>query len=213
MKLGLPTLLVLCLALALSPARAAGHKPERIVVGYFQQWPTPALFALEKKTFDKSLGLAVDWVPFADGAAMRAALAAGEIQIAYSLGFVPFLVGASIGIDLAMIGVAVDYSATDNCILRRDAGIGRDNAAALAGRRVAVRRGSVTHFRLQRMLERLNVDPGAIDIVDTESGADAAAALRRGEVVMACASGSGLRAMAGLGEPLMSTEPPTSSGG
>lgn len=187
-------------------AGATGHTPERISVGYLKHWPTPALFAQIKDTFDFALGLEVDWIAFDQGNAMNDAIAAGEIQIAYSQGHVPFLVGLSDGLDLTMVGVAVGYAADDNCIVRRDAGIGRDNAASLATQKVALRKGSLSHYRMLRVLDHLAVDPGSVQIVAVADDEAAAAALRNGDVVMACASGSALRSMRRQGEPLLSAE-------
>ena len=197
--------LILGLAAALLAAgvHAAAPKPAQISVGYFLQWPTPSQFSQMKKTYDSVLGLEVEWVSFANGNEMNAALADGRIQIAYAHGHVPFLVGVSNGLDLTMVGVAVGYSENDNCILRRDAGIGRAQIDRLQGRKVATPAGGVTHFRLLEMLRHLGVDPARVEIVATESASAAADALRRGEVVMACAYGNALRGMADLGEPLM----------
>ena len=194
----------ICAGLSCVGATASEHVPGRVSVGYLVHWPTPALFAQAKHTFEYALGVEVDWRPFANGNEMNDAMARGEIQIAYAQGHVPFLVGISRGLDLTMVGVAVGYAEDDNCILRGDAGIGRDNVAQLAGRKVALRRGSLSHFRMLGVLKYLRVDPEAIEIVDVATGDAAAAALERGEVVMACAGGSALRAMQKLGKPLMS---------
>ncbi|MDH3387768.1 MAG: ABC transporter substrate-binding protein [Gammaproteobacteria bacterium] len=172
-------------------------------MGYLLQWPTPALFAQNKKTFDGALGLAVNWVPFVSGNDMNAALAAGQLQIAYAQGHVPFLVGVTQGLELTMVGIAVGYHDNDNCIVRDDAGITRDNAAELQGKKVALRIGSVSHYRLLRVLAHLGVDESLVEIVGTADGTASATALQHGDVVMACASGGALRAISTLGKPLM----------
>jgi len=184
-------------------APAVAQAPEKVAVGYLPHWPTPALFAQAKNTFDFALGVKVEWKPYDSGNAMNVALNAGEIQIAYALGHVPYLAGVSRGLDLTMVGVAVDYTTNDNCIVRGDAGINRDNAAQLAGRQVALQRGSLSHFRMLGVLRHLGVDTESVEIVDVRSGDDAVAALQRGDVVMACAAGNPLRAMWQLGAPLM----------
>ncbi len=186
-----------------SSVRAGEHKLSEITVAYFQHWPAPSQFSQAKKTFDYALGLKVNWVAFANGNAMNAAMAAGDVQIAYSQGHVPFLVGVTTGLDLTMVGIAVGYPDNDNCIVRDDAGISRANANQLEGRKIATRVGSVTHYRMLRVLQHLGVDESRVEIVPVADGAAAAAALGRAEVVMACASGSSLRGMAALGKPLM----------
>ena len=192
-------------SLLISPfATSAGDKPAQIKVAYFQQWPAPVQFAQAKMTFDSMLGMKVNWVPFRSGRDMARALAAGEVQIAYSLGHVPFLVAINSGLDLSMVGIAVSYPDDDNCIVRKDAGIDRDNAHQLEGRKVALRPGSVSHFRFLKVLAHLGVDPSRVAILPVTNGNSALQALQQGEAAMACASGSALRDMAKLGQPLLS---------
>ena len=194
---------VLCAGFYATAAPAATHQPSKITVGYLLHWPLPAQFAQHKKTFDHALDLEVEWIPLANGNEMNDALARGKIQIAFAQGHIPFLAGVSRGLDLTMVGVAVDYANDDNCIVRSSAGIGPDNAARLAGNKVALRRGSLSHFRMLGVLRHLGVDPAGVEIVDVTSGQQARAALERGDVVMACASGNTLRELRSLGEPLM----------
>ena len=185
-------------------AMADSHRPERINIGYFLQVPTPAMFAQDKMSFDRALGIDINWVRFDSGIDMNQAMAAGELQIAYAQGLVPFLVGVSGGLDLTMVGIALENAESDNCIVRGGAGIARANAGDLAGRKVAVRTGSLSHFRLLGVLKHLGVDSESVEIVSVPDGRAAAAALENGEVVMACASGSALRRMQGMGNSLMS---------
>jgi len=204
MKYGIVLALALLAGLHALAAGAADRRPAEISVGYMPQWPTPAQFAQVTKTFDDALGLKVSWVPFASGEAMNAALADGRLQIAYSQGHVPFVVGVSQGLELTMVGVAVGYPNHDNCIVRDGSGISRANAATLIGKRVAVQSGSVSHYRLLRMLQHLGIDTGQVEIVNTADGTATATALQQGEAVMGCASGGALRAIETLGEPLLS---------
>ena len=196
--------LVFCTSLISPFAASAGDKPAEVNVAYFQQWPSPVQFTQAQKTFDFVLGMKVNWVPFRSGNEMVAALAAGEVQIAYSLGQVPFLVAVSSGLDLSMIGVAVSYPDDDNCILRADAGIDRDNAQQLEGQKVALRPGSVSHFRFLKVLAHLGVDHSRVEILPLADGPSMLQALKKGDAVMACASGSALRNMSALGKPLLS---------
>jgi len=203
MKHGFIFLLALCSGLITTLGGAAGHKPTEISVGYFLQWPTPAQFSQVKKTFDSALGLSVSWVPFTSGNEMNAAMAENRLQFAYAHGHVPFLVGVTQGLDLTMVGIAMGYPDNDNCILSDDAGITRDNASLLEGKKVAVQVGSVSHYRLLKLLDHLAVDQSRVEIVATADGTATASALQQGEVVMACASGGALRAISTLGKPLL----------
>jgi taurine transport system substrate-binding protein len=195
---------VFCTLLISPFATSAGDKPTEINVAYFLQWPAPVQFAQANRTFDSVLGMKVNWVPFRSGNDMTKALAAGDVQIAYSLGHVPFLVAVNSGMDLRLVGIAVSYPEDDNCILRGDTGIGRDNAQQLEGKKVALRPGSVSHFRLLKVLTHLDVDHSRVAIVPVQNGSSALQALQQGEAAMACASGSALRAMSKLGKPLLS---------
>ncbi len=204
MKRGLIFLLAFYAGLFSTTGAAAGHKPTEISVGYFLQWPTPAQFSQTKKIFDTALGLTVNWVAFESGDDMNQALTENRIQIAYAQGYVPFLLGVTQGLEISMVGVAVGYTDNDNCILSDDAGITRDNAARLEGNKVAVQVGSVSHYRLLKVLQHLEVDQSRVEIVATEDAMATASALQQGEVVMACASGGTLRALETLGKPLLS---------
>ena len=62
--------------------------------------------------------------------------------------------------------------------------------------------GNVTHYKLLRTLDHLGVDSSKVDIVQM-NGADAAVALVRGDVTMACAFGGPLDRMKTVGKPLM----------
>ena len=196
-------ILGLALLAVLRAVAAAATELAEVNVGYQLQRPTPAQFAQVERIFDHALGLEVNWVAFDSGQDMTAALRNGQIQIAYSHGHVPFLVAVSQGLDLTLVGVAVSYPRHDNCIVRDDAGIGRGNAAALAGQKVAVQGGSVGHFRLLRLLEHLGIERDRVEIVLTADGTATATALQAGEVVMGCASGKALRAIETLGRPLL----------
>lgn len=204
MKHGIILALALLASMHTATVVAAGSKPTEISVGYFLQRPTPAQFSQIKETFDYALGLEVKWVPFESSNDMNAAMANHRLQIAYSQGHEAFLDGLSQGLDLTMVGVAVGYPDNDNCIVRDGAGIERDNIDALAGQKIAVQRGSVSHYRLLRVLDHLGVDADQVEIVATADGTATAIAMQRNEVAMGCASGGALRAIETLGEPLMS---------
>ena len=203
MKRGIIFLLAICAGLLTTAGQAAGHKPTEISVGYFLQRPTPAQFSQATQTFDNALGLRVNWLPFESGDEMNQALAQNRIQIAFAQGHVPFLLGVSQGLELSMIAIAVGYPDNDNCILSDEAGISRENLGMLEGRKIALALGSVSHYRLLKVLQHLGIDQTRVEIVHTEDAAAAASALQQGEVAMACASGGALRALETLGKPLL----------
>jgi taurine transport system substrate-binding protein len=180
-------------------------KPEKVTVAYLLEWPTANQAAQVEDGYGRAMGVPVEWRAFGSGNDMSRALAAGEVQIAYSQGLVPFVVAVSNGLPLKLVGIAVSYGEADNCIVRDDSGITRENARELEGKTVASPVGNVTHYKLLRTLHHLGVDASKVDVVEMD-GADAAVALQRGEVVMACAFGGPVQRMKEVGRELMTAE-------
>ncbi len=186
---------------ALGIAGAAAAK-DTVTVAYFLEWPTANQVAQLDETYEKEMGVEVEWRAFGNGNEMSQAMASGDVDIAYSQGLVPFVVAVSNGLPLKLVGVAVSYAEADNCIVRGDSGITQANAKELEGERIATPIGNVTHYKLLRMLDHLGVDASKVEMVQM-NGADAAVALTRGDVVMGCAFGGPLQRMAEVGAPLM----------
>ena len=175
---------------------------DEITVAYFLEWPTANQVAQMEETYDKELGVKVNWRAFGNGNEMTQAMVSGDVQIAYSQGFVPFVVGVSTGAPLKLVGVAVTYAENDLCIVHNDAGINKDNAKELEGKKVATPIGNVTHYKLLRTLDHLGVDVNKVNLVQMNPP-DGAVALARGDVAMACGFGGALSRMREVGEPLM----------
>ena len=175
---------------------------EEITVAYFLEWPTPNQVAQLEETYDEVMGLKVNWVSFDTGVAMSAAMASGDVHIAYSQGLVPFANAVTAGLPLKLVGVAVSYADNDNCVVGTDTGIGIDNVTDLHGLQVAVPIGTVAHYKMLREMEHLGVDVAQLELVDL-APADGAAALQRGDVAMACGWGGALRRMLENGDILM----------
>ncbi|MEP3275017.1 MAG: ABC transporter substrate-binding protein [Stappiaceae bacterium] len=198
--------LLLTLSAGASMAVAAGigsaHALDKITVAYFLEWPTANQVAQIEKTYDEALGVEVEWRAFGNGNEMTQAMVSGDVQLAYSQGFVPFVVGVTNGAPLKMVGVAVTYAENDLCIVRDDSGITQDNAKELEGKKVATPLGNVTHYKMLKTMEHLKVDPDKLEIVQMNP-ADGAVALVRGDVVMACGFGGALDRMKTVGKPLM----------
>jgi taurine transport system substrate-binding protein len=192
---------VMALALAGMGATAAVAQ-DTVTVAYFLEWPTANQVAQVEKTYDEAMGVEVEWRAFGNGNEMTQAMLSGDVDIAYSQGFVPFVVGVTSGAPLKLVGIAVSYSENDLCIVRDDAGITQENAKELEGKRVATPTGNVTHYKLLKTLEHLGVDSSKVEIVQMNP-ADAAVALVRGDVPMACAFGGPIDRMREVGSPLM----------
>ena len=146
-------------------AAGAAAAQDKVTVAYFLEWPTANQVAQVDKTYDKELGVEVEWRAFGNGNEMNQAMVSGDVDISYSQGFVPFVVGVTNGAPLKLVGIAVTYSENDLCIVRDDAGITKDNAKELEGKKVATPTGNVTHYKLLRTLDHLGVDSSKVEIV------------------------------------------------
>ncbi len=191
--------------------RPAGEAPaesmlDELNVAYFLEWPTANQVAQAEQTYDAELGLTVNWFPFASGGDMAQAMESGDIDISYSQGLTPFANFVTGGSDLLLVGVAVTYADADNCVAHPDYGVTAENAAeTLAGQSVYTPLGNVTHFKLLKMLEHLGVDTATVNLIQSEGGPAAVAALDSGDVAMACAFGGAVNQMIANGGNLVMT--------
>lgn len=200
-------LAALC-TVATAPGAAA---LDEITVAYFLEWPSPNLAFKADGSFEKEMGLEVNWRSFGNGNEMTAAMVSGDVQIAYSQGLTPFVVGVTKGAPLTLVSAAVSYAENDNCIVHKDAGITQANAKDLEGKKVASPIGNVTHYKMLRTLQHLGVDASKINLLQMNPP-EGAAALARGDVAMACGFGGALRRMMNFGEPLMTAKEQESIG-
>nr|WP_319948585.1 ABC transporter substrate-binding protein [uncultured Shimia sp.] len=184
----------------LSGAQAA--MAEDLTVAYFLEWPMPFQYAKAMGTYEKELGVAINWVSFDTGTAMSAAMASGDVQIAVSQGVPPFVVATSAGQDIQTVDVAVSYSENDNCVVASALEIDKDSASELAGKKVAVPLGTAAHYGFLSQMNHFDVDIGSLDVVDM-APAEGAAALAQGSVDMSCGWGGGLRRMKEHGNVLL----------
>ena len=175
---------------------------DEITVAYFLEWPMPFEYAKQMGTYDEEMGVKVNWRAFDTGTAMSAAMASGDVQIAVSQGVPPFVVATSAGQDLQTIAVAVSYSENDNCVVRSDLEITKENAADLAGKKVAVPLGTAAHYGFLRQMDHFGIDLSSLDVVDM-APPEGAAALAQGAVDMACGYGGGLNRMKEHGNVLL----------
>lgn len=190
---------------------AAAEKPESITVAYFPEWPTANQVAQAERWYDEEMGVELRWIEFQSGVDMARAMVAGEVDISYSMGIIPFIGAVSDGAPLTAVGIAVSYAENDNCVVHRKAAIDKANAHELEGKKIAVPFGTVTHYKLLRTLDFLAVDTTKLDLVDMVS-AEGEKALARGDVTMACGWGGALRRMLGKNQVLMSAREQTKIG-
>jgi taurine transport system substrate-binding protein len=184
-------------------ATIGAAQAEDLTVAYFLEWPTPNLAALGNTTYDDALGVKVKWVSFDTGTAMSAAIASGDVQIAFSQGVTPFLVATAAGQDLQIVDIAVTYSDNDNCVVRSDLEITKDNASELAGKTVGVPLGTAAHSGLIAQMKHFGVSIDSLKLVDM-APPDGAAAIAAGNLDMVCGWGGSLRRMKEHGNVLLS---------
>ncbi len=180
---------------------------DEITIAYFLEWPTPNQVAQIEETYDKELGIKVNWKSFGSGNDMSAAMASGDVQISYSQGLIPFIVAASKGLPISLVGIAVGYAEADNCVVSDKAGLDRSSAAAvsksLKGMKIATPVGNVTHYKLLKTLAYYGVSNSDVEIVPVAGGNDAAAAFLTDRVDIGCAFGGPLDKMKEKGSVLM----------
>ena len=211
MKRLIGAMLTATLTVACGFGVAAAEKPESITVAYFPEWPTANQVAQAERWYDEEMGVELRWIEFQSGVDMARAMVAGEVDISYSMGVIPFIGAVSDGAPLTAVGIAVSYAENDNCVVHRKAAIDKANAHELEGKKIAVPFGTVTHYKLLRTLDFLAVDTTKLDLVDMVS-AEGEKALARGDVTMACGWGGALRRMLGKNQVLMSAREQTKIG-
>lgn len=175
---------------------------DELTVAYFLEWPTPNQFAQANKLYEKELGMKVNWVSFDAGTAMSAAMASGDVHISFSQGVTPFLVATAAGQDLQVVDVAVSYSDNDNCVVRSDLEITKENAKELEGKEVGVPLGTAAHSGFLAQMKHFGVDTSTMKVVDM-APVDSAAAFASGNLDMVCGWGGALRRMKEHGNVLL----------
>lgn len=176
---------------------------DELTVGYFLEWPTPNQFAQNTGVYEEALGMKVNWVSFDAGTAMSAAMASGDVHISFSQGVTPFLVATAAGQNLQVVDIAVTYSDNDNCVVRSDLEITKDNAKDLEGKEVGVPLGTAAHSGFLAQMKHFGIDPNTLKIVDM-APVDSAAAFANGNLDMVCGWGGALRRMKEHGNVLIS---------
>ena len=187
------------------------YAADKVNVAFFLEWATPNQIAKVDKTYDKAMGVKVNWTDFKTGVAMTEAMLSGDIDIAYSQGLAPFVTAIQQGAPLKMVGIAVVYEAND-CFVKNDLGISSSNASELEGKKVAVPLNTMADFAFRSYMSHLKVDISTMKIVD-QAPADGAQSLADGLVDMACIFGGASSKAAGeVGTPIMNSQQKVKAG-
>ena len=178
--------LIILIILTLS---TLSSQAKTVNVAYFLEWPTPNQEAKVNKTYDKEMNAKLRWNNFTNGKAMIDAMLAGDIDIAYSPGLVPFINAAKSSAPIKMIGVSVLYKmGGTTCIVSNNSGISKNNAKKLEGKKVAVPLGTMAEYIFDQTMTSLGVDRKKIKVVNMDP-TDGAKALQKGKVDAACIFG------------------------
>ncbi|MCP3972142.1 MAG: ABC transporter substrate-binding protein [Rhodobacteraceae bacterium] len=190
---------------------ASQTEAEEITVAYFLEWPMPFEYAKQMGTYEEALGVDINWVSFDSGVKMSAAMASGDVQLSVSQGVPPFVVATSAGQDLQILDVAVSYADNDNCVVRAELEIDKENAGELAGKKVAVPLGTAAHYGFLKQMSHFGVDVASMDVVDMDPP-DGAAAIAQGSIDMFCGWGGSLRRALEHGNVLLTGDEKTALG-
>lgn len=169
---------VACTASALLLANTAQAQALRkISVGMQPIVNGPVYIAIKEKYFEKQ-GLEVNLVKFTSGPAQFAALAGGQIDLAWG-GMGAFSLAKANGQDLHFISLFMDYNPLQALLVPANSPV--KSIKDLVGRKVGLVQGSDAHYGTLRTLRKYGVDPRAVNIVSM-SPPQQIAALQTGDV-------------------------------
>ena len=195
---------VVALNLSASVANAAAKE---VRIAFFLEWATPNQEDKVKKAFDRAFGVPVKWTNFANGGAMTDAMLAGDIDISYSQGLVPFINAVKSKAPLKLVDIAMEYGmGGTTCVTSKASGITKANASELEGKKVAVPLGTMAEYVFDESMKVVGADKGKMTVIqmDPEEGA---AAIVAGDVVMACLfGGNSIKAALTVGTRLLTVQ-------
>ena len=143
MKKIISTILGLMVAFSLNTS-VANAAAKEVRVAYFLEWPSPNLEDMNKKAYAKALGVPVKWTNFSNGVAMTDAMLAGDIDISYSQGLMPYINAVKAKAPIKLVDVAMEYGmGGTTCVTSKKSGITKANASELEGKKVAVPLGTM----------------------------------------------------------------------
>ena len=177
---------IVALNLSISVANSAANE---VRVAFFLEWPTPNQEDKVKGIYEKALGVPVKWTNFSNGGAMTDAMLAGDIDISYSQGLVPFINAVKSNAPLKLVDIAMEYGmGGTTCVTSKASGITKANASELEGKKVAVPLGTMAEYVFDESMKVVGADRNKMEVIqmDPEEGA---AAIVAGDVVMACLFG------------------------
>ena len=138
----------------------------------------PLMFIAKEKGFFRSEGVQADIFVVGDGKTAMGAFLDGRCEIAL-VGEPPIVRQSFKRKDFVIIASVVSSDSATKILARRDRGISRPED--LIGKRVAVSKGTISHFFLDQFLKKNHIPPEKLTVVDLLHS-DMAAALKRGDI-------------------------------
>ena len=173
---------IVALYLSMSVAFSAANE---VRVAFFLEWPTPNQEDKVKGLYEKALGVPVKWTNFSNGGAMTDAMLAGDIDISYSQGLVPFINAVKSKAPLKLVDIAMEYGmGGTTSVTSKASGITKANASELEGKKVAVTHGNMAEYVFDESMTVVGADTGKMEVIKMDPE-EAAAAMVAGDVVMA----------------------------
>ncbi|MDC0619189.1 ABC transporter substrate-binding protein [Pelagibacteraceae bacterium] len=206
MKKIISTILGMMIAFSLN-ASVANAAAKEVRVAYFLEWPSPNLEDMNKKAYAKALGVPVEWKKFNTGVEMTDAMLAGDIDISYSQGLMPYINAVKAKAPIKLIDVAMEYGmGGTTCVTSNKSGITKANASELEGKKVAVPLGTMAEYVFTESMKIVGADRKKMNIIEM-APPEGAAALVSGDVDMACLfGGNSIKAATAVGTRLLTVD-------
>jgi taurine transport system substrate-binding protein len=172
-------MLLLVLSLFILPAAQAAAQtpdlPQEVRFAYLNG-PRPWILGKIDGTFDKALGVPVDWISFPSGPPALAALAAGEVDIV-RVGCVPVTSSLVKQVPFKVIALSGVIDTSERLAAKNEIA----NVKGLEGKTVATVFGSTAHYALLAGFKVNGVDQSKVNLVALNP-ADQLAAWTRGDI-------------------------------
>ena len=158
-------------------ARAAGS-PDKINAAYFVE-TKPTMIGKGKGWFAELAKAKFNWIEVGSGAEINTAMAAGSIDVAFSIGSSPTAAGISQSIGYEVVALVDNIGPAEDMVVRKAANIKKPDD--LKGKKVATPFGSTSHFRLLGFLKVHNLSQSDVTVLDMNPDAEVAA-WHRGDI-------------------------------
>ena len=164
-------------ALSLAGASFFVQAATDVTVAY-QTSADPAKVSQADGAYEKATGANIKWRKFDNGADIIAAIASGDVQIAY-LGSSPLTAAITRNVPVETFLIATQLGGSEALVARDGSGI--NSPQDLVGKKVAVPFVSTGHYSLLAALKHWNIDPSKVTILNLAPPA-IVAAWKRGDI-------------------------------